>query len=78
MAENKDLVTYEDLETFKNKMLDIILNYKGGYYDRNEVYELGDIVFYQKRIYVCIQQTPSDIPPTNTDYWDPIDIAAEN
>jgi hypothetical protein len=45
-----------------------------GTYDKDVKYtsnsEVKDVVYYDKKYYVCVNQPPTaDIPPTNTTYW---------
>lgn len=68
---------YTDVEDVLNNELDIFniriddLVYVGEY-DNTETYERGNFVIYNSQLYFCIapiDQTITDIAPTNTTYW---------
>lgn len=47
------------------------LNYKGNW-SSNETYEIGDMIVYQKTIYVARKSSNNEIPVTVSEYWMPL------
>lgn len=66
---NKDLVTYEALSLFKAKLIRTYLGADSGYYNPSAAYSVGDMAYYENKLYVC-KTACNNILPTNTSYWE--------
>ena len=66
---SKQLVTYEDLEALKKELVDFNLGFIGCIWNDLLHYNIGDIVYYNKKLFVCQGAAPVGIPPVEGVYW---------
>ena len=69
MVNNKDLVTYEDLLKLRDKLVLFNYGFVGGAWDGGLHYRANNIVYYNKRLYICHADAPVGTLPTNRTYW---------
>ena len=69
MASSKDLVTKQALEQFKTKLIRAYLGANSGQYQLTSAYSVGDMAYYNNKLYVCKVACNGKLP-TDTSYWE--------